>query len=968
MSEEKNPKILIIEDEALVARELKSRLTNMGCEVVGIAYGKEAIELARDTNPDLLLSDIHLKDGEDGIELAQKIRSERDVPVVFLTAYSDEDTVSRAKEVTPYGYIIKPVENRELQIAIDMAMYKFGIENELRQTQKLLQMALTGIGSAIVFVDQSGVISDLNDDAERILNTTRQDALNSSWMDVFSITGSSIQNKFQAALGGNDVVKLAPFIVNSALNNPKLVDGIVGPMKRGGVLILRQLTEISDPIETLTLPAELNEENGTEAVQSAESVMCQLLVAPKVEGDALVMDELLVLLKQLLRSTDLVSVYAGSQVSVSMPYTALAEGRQIADSVMRGLQTQFSQANQDFCIGLSYSIAGDQEPFELFRRASWALNVARDSGGGKVILWSDALENKPLAVSTDIEKQREYHNLVLLWNVLNVVAKASELKEVSQKVCGHLRLSFNFEKVAVLANRNAAFAPISGSINGRSNFNGMQDLDYSEIHFAKTRDLLQSDSDYVQVEKIYLFKLSTEKVLYVQAGVELSQSDLEFLMSLVAYFATGIARFDQPSTDIHQTVEQGALIYRAASMRRIYESIELVAPTDATVLITGESGTGKELLARTIHDVSDRRGKPFIIVDCGAVVSSLIESELFGHEKGAFTGADKRSTGRLKEADGGTILLDEIGELSLEVQVKLLRYVQNREIARVGSTRYETIDTRIIAATHRNLKALVDSGGFRQDLYYRLNVFTIDSPPLRDRVDDIMLIANHYLGIYSDGYNKNIFGFTSDAEQALLEYDWPGNIRELINVINRGVILCRDSRLSTIHLGLFPRGEIETQALNNDTQGQQENSVELWIKQLVDSCLADGFSQNKNDLVPLGQWLEEDLILKSLALNSEILNRAAQTLGIPESTLRRKVARMREIHGADTPPRPTDWGAVHFVMDEVISLSQQRRQTVFELVSMVLVKELESRQLSKKDAASLMGVSLPTYRRLTSAS
>jgi len=335
------------------------------------------------------------------------------------------------------------------------------------------------------------------------------------------------------------------------------------------------------------------------------------------------------------------------------------------------------------------------------------------------------------------------------------------------------------------------------------------------------------------------------------------------------------------------------------------------------------------------------------------VVGSLIESELFGHVKGAFTGADRNFSGRLKEADGGTVLLDEVGELPLDVQVKLLRFVQEHQIVAVGGNRYETVDTRVIAATNRDLVSLVREGRFRDDLYYRLNVFSIETPPLRDREDDVLLLARHYLKVYSQRYGKQIRGFTEDAEQALMQQRWPGNIRELMNLVNRGVILCRDSQLSNIHLGLFPNA---TEEGKEPAETSPTRLLRNWLSQLVDRSLASP------ELPPLAQWLEEDLIRTSLAINSDILNRAAQTLGVPESTLRRKVARLRDEPSVKARSMHADSTAP--MIQYLVEVARARQQPVLEVVTNALLKELETRQLNRREAAALMGVSLPTYRKM----
>jgi len=936
-------KILIIEDEALVARELKSRLTNMGWDVVGIAYGREGIELARKTKPDLLLSDIHLKDGEDGIEMAQIIQAERDVPVVFLTAYSDEDTVSRAKEITPYGYIIKPVENRELRIAIDMALYKFTIERELKETQQLLQTALTCIGSALVFVNEAGQITNLNRDAEVILGRKQSEVLGFSWQDTLLLTGSSIQNKIAQALSSKEVVKLAPFIIGATEEKSWLIDGIVGPMNDGGVLILRALTEITDAIEVLPAAEEVMSQLGSDRLTPIESSMCQLLIASGVEEDASFLNEVSILLNKILRSTDLVSNYAGSQLSVSMPYTSVSEGMLIADSILKALQEKFNPIERPFSIGIAHSSPGDQQPFELFRHASQALKVAKDSGGNRVIAWDDNIDLSPDHISSESEKQREYHNLVLLWNILNVVSKASDFQMISEKLCHHLVRSFDLELAAVLVSENR-------SIETLVSVGSAETFEFSAKQFELVRNFFKAEASYLQEDRTYFFKLASDKLLTVKSCIELKMAEIEFLKTLMAYVATGLNRFEV-SNEIEDSAIKQDFIFDSNVMRGVQESINLVAPTDATVLIGGESGTGKEVVARAIHNASDRKESPFILVDCGAVVGSLIESELFGHVKGAFTGADKNFSGRLRQAEGGTVLLDEIGDLPLDIQVKILRFVQNREIASVGSSRYETVNTRVIAASHRDLSDLVAEGKFREDLYYRLNVFSIECPPLRKREGDINLLATYYLDIYAEQYNKNISGFTMDGEKAIAQYEWPGNIRELMNVINRGVILCKDFQVSAIHLGIFPK--------KNEAYVEPEYNVEHWLRQLIEK-----FSKQKGTLPPIGQWLEEDLIWKSLSINGGVLNRAAQNLGIPESTLRRRVNLLKKRDGSELPQRTSNWDVSHYMVTEAIELAQKRQQPVFELVTDALVRVLEEKRFSKKDAAGLMGVSLPTYRRL----
>jgi two-component system response regulator HydG len=231
------------------------------------------------------------------------------------------------------------------------------------------------------------------------------------------------------------------------------------------------------------------------------------------------------------------------------------------------------------------------------------------------------------------------------------------------------------------------------------------------------------------------------------------------------------------------------IIGKSQPMKELIEMVAMVAPSEATALITGESGTGKELIARSIHYNSGRKEGPLVTVNCAALTETLLESELFGHEKGAFTGADRRREGRFMQGNKGTIFLDEIGEMSSVMQAKLLRVIQDREIQRVGSDFTLKVDVRILAATNRDLQEDVSAGKFREDLYYRLNVVTLRVPPLRERVEDIPLLAQHFLETYARKNKKRIKGFTPLAMDMFLKYDWPGNVRELENAVERAVIL-----------------------------------------------------------------------------------------------------------------------------------------------------------------------------------
>ena len=264
--------------------------------------------------------------------------------------------------------------------------------------------------------------------------------------------------------------------------------------------------------------------------------------------------------------------------------------------------------------------------------------------------------------------------------------------------------------------------------------------------------------------------------------------------------------------------DRNNLIGHSPIMVKLLDTVAQVAPSEATVLITGESGTGKEMIAGAIHYNSLRKEGPFIKINCAAITETLLESELFGHEKGSFTGADRRKEGKFRQADGGTLFLDEITETSLAMQVKLLRVLQERELTRVGGSEVIKVDVRVIAATNRDILQEVTTGRLREDLYYRLNVVTLHVPPLRERQEDIPLLAQKFLEHFAEKNRKTIKGFTPQAMDCMLKYNWPGNVRELMNTVERSVVMSRSDYLDETGLALlFPASEKSQQDVTDKT-------------------------------------------------------------------------------------------------------------------------------------------------------
>jgi two-component system response regulator HydG len=310
--------------------------------------------------------------------------------------------------------------------------------------------------------------------------------------------------------------------------------------------------------------------------------------------------------------------------------------------------------------------------------------------------------------------------------------------------------------------------------------------------------------------------------------------------------------------------DRGNIIGRSLAMVKLLETVAQVAPSEATVLLTGESGTGKEMIAGAIHFNSARAEGPFVKINCAAITETLLESELFGHEKGSFTGADRRKEGKFRQAEGGTIFLDEVSEMSLAMQVKLLRVLQEREITRVGGSDVIRVDVRVVAATNRDLIASMQAGRFREDLYYRLNVVSLHVPPLRERREDIPLLAQSFLRTFAEKNRKTISGFTPRAMDRLLRYAWPGNVRELMNAVERAVVLVRSDYLDVEDLSpLFQEAAPEASPAGGAPPGEPAN-------------------------LPLDE-VEKATILRTLESAGGNKSEAARRLGITRRTLHQKL-------------------------------------------------------------------------------
>jgi nitrogen regulation protein NR(I) len=358
--------------------------------------------------------------------------------------------------------------------------------------------------------------------------------------------------------------------------------------------------------------------------------------------------------------------------------------------------------------------------------------------------------------------------------------------------------------------------------------------------------------------------------------------DIPEMLTLIEK-ALEAGRFMRSHVEINATPEDlsaVAMCGRSKVMQEVYKAIGRVAPTDATVLVRGESGTGKELVARAVYQHSLRGDRPFLVINCVAIPETLLESELFGYEKGAFTGAVNRKVGKIEQANRGTAFLDEIGDMPFSIQAKILRLLQERSIERLGGRSPIPVDVRVIAATNRDLEAALSDGRFREDLYYRLKVVTISLPPLRKRTGDIPMLADHFLQKFAGEMHVDCPGLTEEAKAILNNYAWPGNVRELANTVQKALIFSRGAPISGEEVSLAIRGESEAREA---TQYREEESICQWVSRAL---AFGGGDRIFADLVDRFSGL---LITEALNLTSGNRSQAARLLGLSRPTLLAKI-------------------------------------------------------------------------------
>ena len=747
-------------------------------------------------------------------------------------------------------------------------------------------------------------------------------------------------------------------------------------------------------------------------------------------------------LKSCVRETDGVFRYGGAAFAVVLPATALESSRIAADKVRQLLTDDpylSGELSLEFTIGgaiadLEYLHLPDIDAVDLVQRADTALNQAKLAGGGRLLLslMSDSSSGlshfDPLSGIFTTDSEKDYRNMLLLWEAVALVSSKPDPQRIALEFVELLGDRFRPDRLALmrptdsgglesLATSVRGDAVSEGRIMGRAvNLGDTQrQLVLRALESGKMERARAGEAQSPMGTTSYVVPLTVSErslgCLYldgVNRRLQLDSTDLLFLNALSSQLAVALDRAEMAASwirdkdlesrhlreelrELKQAIGPSKLVYESQQMKELMAVVTRVAPSDATVLIIGESGTGKEMLAHSVHRLSRRAHEQFVTVDCGAIAHSLLEAELFGHVKGAYTGAESASEGRIAQADGGTIFLDEIGELPLDLQTKLLRFVQEREITPVGGNKTRKVDVRIVAATNRELKDEVANGRFRQDLYYRLQVVAVQAVPLRDRPDDVLPLARTFLERFSVQHDSHCEKLSTGAELKLRLHNWPGNVRELQHTVLRAVLMCDTRTIEAKDIELLPEAAPEGSSSGTSptapsaiaaaapplaavahqpaTVGgsDQSSTGDAWapLREELAQQVEQALSDNASRPVPIGRWLQDDLVLAVSAASGEVARRAARLVSMPESTFRRQLDKARHEAEAGLAARTSAWSRVPPILEALVEAAEEADGTeLLDDVRLLLLRIVVEKVAEKTTVgAALMGVTPPTFKR-----
>ncbi len=807
-------RILIVEDEGVVAKGLETQLRRLGYDVVAsVASGEEAIQKAGETIPDLVLMDIMLAGKMDGIETAERIRFSYEIPVVYLTAYADRSVLARAKVTEPYGYLVKPLSERDLQSTLEMALYKASMERQLKDSEKRFRELAELLPQTVCEVDLKGTFTFINYSGLDALGCTAKDVreglkvadtvvledrerLLESMKRVLAgerVAGTEYTMRHRDGSTFAVVFYGLPIWRQDEIVGMRGVAADITELKRTQKALERAKNELEDRVRERTVQLEC----ANQELRKAEAKYRTLVEhIPAITYITAVDEE-----NTVVYVSPQAETYLGAATTGSTDVPQLWSEHLHPDDKDHVVQSRSRSRTMGRPFVCEYRMVTRNNRVVWFRDEA---NIIRDEQGQPMYV---------LGIMLDITAQRRAEQQLreseeLFRAIFESASDCIFIKDASLKYT-HVNPA-----MANLFNTQAS------SIIGKSD----------ENLFGAETAMHSREVDLRVIAGNTTDEEHTKPVNGVPTTFHVTKVPIRDHSGSVIGLC-GIARDVTERKRALSTVQVPDEPYPSEAMKATLEEALRAAKTDSIILLTGESGSGKDYMAKYIHDHSRRCSGPFFSVNCAAVAPELAESELFGHEPGAFTGARGRKRGLLELAEGGTLLLNEVGELSLSLQAKLLTFLDTKSFTKVGGEKNVTIDARLIAATNRDLEQEVSEGRFRTDLFYRLNVLAIQIPPLRDRKDDLHVIIRQILSrLVAEMQLQYVPVIERKTMERLRRYSWPGNIRELRNVLERALILSKGKTLQFDSAELVDDSPVQKAAAQAPPPGETLNSAVARVK------------------------------------------------------------------------------------------------------------------------------------------
>ena len=902
--------ILIVEDKRPIAETVESRLKELEYTVCAVvSTGVQAVKKAAELHPDIVLIDLELEGEINGITAAKRIRNSLDIPTVYLADYSNpvfltkEDLLKRAEITNPFEYLPFPYGGRKLYLVIESVLYKHRMEKESKAYKQHRTMILGGISDAVIATDNKGFLTFMNPVAETLTGWEMEEVSGKHVRDMLNIHigngGNLIKDTFlieaiqKGAIPTGELSSASEVDYNTYLTAKSgreiPIDYNITPIKdeqenpTGIVITFRDITKYRTKEEALNQTiGELGQQ--TNLMKTVFDSMYDGIVVIDLRGRVLFVNPSI---QQMVGTESPGSPPSrwAKQYGVFYPdqETRLPMDQILSTQIARGETVRDQEL----------FIRNKEQPEGIHIRASAApLYDENQEVVACVCIIRDVTRDKTAAIQLEEAVQQLQNQVQLTDTIFNSISDGVIAADTSgnftiynpsaERILGIGPIDTTPDKWSedygfFFPDKVTAFPsdelPLARALKGEASDEVEMFVRNPEVPdgiFISVSGRPLQDEDGTEKGGVIVLRDVTHRVIAEEALTQaFAQGQLEIVEPLLHNIRNAINNATAGTDVLQKDLADNRLIHPfdeivgdSKNMQQMFALMQRAAESDITVLISGESGTGKELVARAIHANSPRKGGPFITVNCAAIPETLIESELFGHEQGAFTGATTKRLGKFEQANQGTIFFDEIGDMQWDMQAKLLRVLQERQIQRVGGTTNIPLDIQVLTATNQNLEAAVEAGTFRTDLFYRIAAFPILVPPLRDRREDIPLLANHFLQKYAVSRKKSIKAISADALRILMEYNFPGNVRELENIIARAVLL------ETTEL-LQPRNLLPQISSMNSSQP---------ILFHPDSTVVLPFEE-----------VERQVLAHALQLMDNNMTKAAQALKIDRSTLYRKL-------------------------------------------------------------------------------